>query len=346
MNKFSEKLLKWYDENPRNLPWKKDRDPYSIWISEIIMQQTRVSYGQDYYLRFKEKFPTVFDLARAPQEKVMKLWEGLGYYSRARNLHHTAKYVAFELGGEFPKNAKELIKLKGVGPYTSAAIASFAYNETIVAIDGNAYRVMSRWFGIKNPIDTTNGKKVYSELGQQLIEKVSQRSGDFNQALMNFGATVCKPKSPQCLDCSLNNNCYAYQNDTVSDLPFKSKKMKMKKRFFLFFLWQYKDEVLIEERVQKDVWQNLYQFPMSEYDGTKEWQEILAEKELKEQFFSVQKIETEKQRLTHQLINGQILYLNLNKKGKDLMKGQWVKKKELKNYPFPKLLQNSVKSLT
>lgn len=347
MRKFQKKLLNWHDQNPRELSWKNDHDVYSIWISEIIMQQTRVSFGETYYQSFKDKFPTVFDLSEADLDDVMKQWEGLGYYSRARNIHQTARFVVNELDGQFPTNYDGLLKLKGIGPYTAAAIASFAYNQPVAAIDGNAYRVMARYFGIDEAIDSSQGKKTFFNLGQELIQSVSVRAGDYNQSMMNFGATVCTPKSPKCMDCCLNETCFAQSNNKVQSLPVKKKKRMMKTRYFLFFICQVGHEILIEERVGKDVWQNLFQFPMIEHDGTEDWPVIIEKKDIGDKDdFVIEKVEEEKQSLTHQHLFGHLLYLRLNTKTDVNLAGEWVLKNELSNYPFPKMLQNAVKSLT
>ena len=229
---FSQRLLDWYDEFGRELPWRNTRDPYRIWISEIILQQTRVAQGYDYYLRFIERFPTVDILAAASQDEVMRQWEGLGYYSRARNLHTAAQQIV-EQGG-FPTDYEGVRNLKGVGDYTAAAICSFAYDLPTAVVDGNVYRVLSRVFGIDTPIDSTAGKKEFGALAQELM--VSQRAPDYNQAIMDFGALQCTPRSPQCLLCPMNEDCAALAEGTVESLPLKAKKIAISHRYFVY-IW-------------------------------------------------------------------------------------------------------------
>ncbi|MFK7806582.1 MAG: A/G-specific adenine glycosylase [Saprospiraceae bacterium] len=260
---FTKALLKWNMQQSRPMPWKGEKNPYLIWLSEIILQQTRVEQGLPYFEKFKAVYPTVHDLARAPEDEVMKLWEGLGYYSRARNLHSTAKYISGDLKGVFPKEYKNILALKGVGPYTAAAIASFAYGLPHAVVDGNVYRVLSRFYNIDDPIDTTIGKAKFVKLADELLDKT--KPGVYNQAIMDFGATVCVPKNPICDSCPLQVKCKAYEKNKVDKLPVKSKKLIRKKRFFNYLV--VKDEgnqTLIRKRVEKGIWQNLYDFPLIE----------------------------------------------------------------------------------
>lgn len=260
---FNNKLKYWYLQNNRELPWRKTKDPYHIWLSEIMLQQTRVAQGLPYYLKYIEAFPTVFDLAEASEEKVLKLWQGLGYYSRARNLHFTAKYIAQELNGEFPSNYKELLKLKGVGDYTASAIASICFNEPAAVVDGNVYRVLARYFGIQTPINSTKGIKEFKELAQTLIN--TQDPGMYNQAIMDFGALHCKPQKPLCNECLISANCIALKNDLVGVLPIKEKKVKVRKRYFNYLVIQTaEDSTILKERKGKGIWQGLYEFPLVE----------------------------------------------------------------------------------
>ena len=260
---FSKKLISWYLQNKRVMPWRETKNPYHIWLSEIILQQTRVAQGLPYYLAFVEEYPTVFDLAKAEEEKVLKLWQGLGYYSRARNLHATAKLVANELNGVFPDNYKDLLKLKGVGDYTASAIASICYNEPVPVVDGNVYRVLSRYFGIHTPINSTHGVKEFKELAIQLMDH--QEPADYNQAIMEFGALQCKPKSPYCIVCPLQESCVALQKGTIVELPVKLKKLKIKKRYFNYLVFLInEEETIIQQRTQSGIWQNLYEFPLIE----------------------------------------------------------------------------------
>jgi A/G-specific adenine glycosylase len=261
---FQQSLLRWYADSERPLPWKKEKDPYRIWLSEIILQQTRVEQGLPYYLRFVETFPSVVDLANAPDDQVMKLWEGLGYYSRARNLITTARKVVNEWKGIFPSTYLELLSLPGVGPYTAAAIASFAYELPHAVVDGNVYRVLSRFFGIDTPQDSTEGKKQFQQLAEALLDR--DHPGQYNQAIMDFGATCCVPRSPNCMDCPLREPCLAYAQDRVQELPIKSKKIAKKDRYFHYCLFFFQESVFIRKRVEKDIWQELYEFPLVEYD--------------------------------------------------------------------------------
>ncbi|MGL5682068.1 MAG: A/G-specific adenine glycosylase [Marinifilaceae bacterium] len=261
---FSRPLLAWYNINKRELPWRETTNPYFIWISEIILQQTRVSQGLDYYNRFITSLPSIEALAQAPEDVVMRLWQGLGYYSRARNLMTCAKQIMEQHGGVFPNTHKEIAALKGIGPYTSAAIASFAYNLPYAAVDGNVYRILSRIFNIDIPIDTLKGQKYFSALAQQLID--TEQAALFNQATMELGATICTPKAPQCNRCPLSNCCLALQANTISSLPVKQGKTKVRPRFLHFIHCSVNKQLIIEQRTEKDIWQGLYQLPLIETD--------------------------------------------------------------------------------
>lgn len=260
---LSNKLITWYIENKREMPWRQTKDPYHIWLSEIILQQTRVAQGLPYYLKFTKAYPTVKDLANASEEEVLKLWQGLGYYSRGRNLHVAAKYIVEECNSIFPTTYKELLKLKGVGDYTASAIASISYNEPTAVVDGNVYRVLSRIFGIKTPINSTQGIKEFKQLAQELIDK--EQPANFNQAIMEFGAIQCKPQNPYCLHCIFNDSCIALQKNIIKTLPVKLKKGKIKIRHLHYLVYKSKDyKTIIERRSGKGIWQGLYQFPMLE----------------------------------------------------------------------------------
>ncbi|GAA4273503.1 A/G-specific adenine glycosylase [Aquimarina gracilis] len=245
------------------MPWRETTDPYRIWLSEIMLQQTRVAQGLPYYLSFTKTFPTVFDLANAKEDEVLKLWQGLGYYSRARNLHATAKYVAHELGGVFPDNYKDLLKLKGVGDYTASAIASICYNEVVPVVDGNVYRVLSRYFGVKTPINSTAGIKEFKELAVTLIDH--KDPANYNQAIMEFGALQCKPKKPYCIVCPINEGCEALKTGKVDELPVKLKKQKIKKRYFNYLVFSINNnKTIIQQRTGNGIWKGLYEFPLIE----------------------------------------------------------------------------------
>jgi A/G-specific adenine glycosylase len=255
---FRTKLKEWYRLNHRQLQWRYTDDPYKIWLSEIILQQTRVAQGTPYYLKFLESFPTIYDLAAAEEKEVLRLWQGLGYYSRARNLHFTAKKVVSDYDGIFPRSAKELIKLKGLGQYTAAAIASFSFQEVVPAIDGNVYRVLSRLFGIDTDILSNEGKKEFAQLGQKLI--CDEEPGIFNQAMIEFGALQCVPVSPNCEECPFNQICYAKMHGKQSVLPVKSKKAPVKHRYINYLVVQKGDQLAMQERAEKDIWKGLYDF--------------------------------------------------------------------------------------
>ncbi|MEM0517901.1 MULTISPECIES: A/G-specific adenine glycosylase [Aequorivita] len=260
---FSKKLIAWYIQNKRELPWRKTKNPYHIWLSEIILQQTRVAQGLPYFLKFIEAYPQVENLANAREDEVLKLWQGLGYYSRARNLHATAKMVCQEMNGVFPDNYKDLLKLKGVGDYTASAIASIAFNQPEAVVDGNVYRVLSRFFEINTPINTTAGQKEFKQLAQQLID--IDEPGTFNQAIMEFGARYCVPQNPDCNNCIFNDSCKAFQQKNVDHLPVKIKAKPIKKRFFNYLVVLSKNEhTMLQQRTGKGIWQQLYQFPLIE----------------------------------------------------------------------------------
>ncbi|GAA4269172.1 A/G-specific adenine glycosylase [Hyunsoonleella aestuarii] len=260
---FSNILIHWYSINKRDLPWRNTKDPYAIWLSEIILQQTQVKQGLPYYNAFLEKYPTVFDLANADESEVLKLWQGLGYYSRARNLHSTAKGIAINFKGDFPNNYKDLIKLKGVGDYTASAIASICFNEAAAVVDGNVYRVLSRYFGVETPINSSKGAKEFKGLAQELIDK--ERPAEFNQAIMEFGAIQCTPKTPNCHICPFNKGCLAFNNKRIDELPVKIKSAKAKKKYFNFLVLISEDsKTFLQKREGRGIWQNLYQFPLVE----------------------------------------------------------------------------------
>ncbi|MEJ6795082.1 MAG: A/G-specific adenine glycosylase, partial [Flavobacteriales bacterium] len=256
---FSHIISKWYCQNKRDLPWRNTRDPFKIWLSEIILQQTRVAQGLNYYLNFVDEFDTVHDLAKSKEETILKLWQGLGYYSRARNLHFTANYISNELNGEFPKNFKGLLQLKGVGLYTAAAVASFCYDEKVAVLDGNVFRVLSRVFGIDEPINTSLGERIFRELSAELLP--SSEVSNYNQGIMEFGALQCTPKNPKCLSCPLNGKCDALRTKRVKDLPVKLKKTKVLELHMSFLVLITCRETVLRKREGKGVWQNLYEFP-------------------------------------------------------------------------------------
>ena len=259
---FRTKILAWAAMQHRPMPWKGERDPYKIWLSEIILQQTRVAQGLPYYERFVARYPTIDLLAAAPEDELFKMWEGLGYYSRARNLHATARFIADELGGQFPDTYEAIRALKGVGDYTAAAIASFAYGLPYAVLDGNVYRVLARYFGIFTPSDSTAGKKTFSALAQSVLDP--EQAGIFNQAIMDFGATHCLPAQPLCATCPLQSTCAGFQQNAVLQLPVKGKKMQKRERYFLYVVFELDEATLVHKRSEKDIWKNLYEFPLIE----------------------------------------------------------------------------------
>jgi A/G-specific adenine glycosylase len=340
---FSDKLISWYHQNKRDLPWRNSTDPYKIWLSEIILQQTRVDQGLSYYHKFSEQYPTVKSLAKAPEQEVLKLWQGLGYYSRARNLHFTAQLIASERNGVFPKEYKDILNLKGVGEYTAAAIASFAYNLSYPAIDGNVYRVLSRIFGIENPIDSSEGKKIFKELATELID--DKNPATYNQAIMEFGALQCTPKKPKCEDCPFLLECFAYKNELISELPKKEKKIKQRDRFFNYLVVKNEEHIYLKERTEKDIWIGLYDFPLLE--TTKQ---LSSFKQLNTAFKDcnltlASKLVAEKHVLSHQKIYA-TFWLCSSKSQKNISsKYTKVSLKEINNYPVPKLIENYLNSI-
>lgn len=271
---FVNQIIKWYKFHKRDLPWRDTTDPYKIWLSEIILQQTRVQQGLSYYLKFINEFEDVNELANAPEDKILRLWQGLGYYSRARNLHFTAKHISQQLNGVFPKDYKGLLKLKGVGEYTAAAIASFAYKEPVGVLDGNVFRVISRYFGIENDISIPASKKIFQSKVNNLVPKTTP--DEFNQSIMEFGALQCTPKSPDCLECPLNNSCFAYKESKQDSLPVKSKKTKVKTRYLYYLVLHQKDHYYLKKRTSNDIWKGLYDFHCLESDSELSHDEVLA----------------------------------------------------------------------
>ena len=257
---FAVTLLQWFKNNGRSLPWRETKDAYAIWLSEVILQQTRIVQGMSYWERFMAQWPTVNDLAAATENEVLKAWQGLGYYSRARNLHTAAQQV-MELGG-FPQTFKELKTLKGVGDYTAAAIASIAFGEPVAVVDGNVYRVLSRYYGIDTPIDSTEGKKEFQALAQSLLP--INEPADYNEAIMDFGATQCTPNSPHCSACPLCETCVSFREQRINELPVKSKKVKQRERHFTYIYIEYEGKIAIHQRGAGDSWQGLWEFPQEE----------------------------------------------------------------------------------
>ncbi|MCL9806081.1 A/G-specific adenine glycosylase [Flavobacterium amniphilum] len=338
---FSKTLITWYLENKRDLPWRNTTNPYHIWLSEIMLQQTRVAQGLPYFLAFTETFPTVSDLAKAEEEKVLKLWQGLGYYSRARNLHATAKHIAFNLEGNFPDNYNDLLKLKGIGEYTAAAIASFSFNEKTPVVDGNVFRVLARYLGITTDIASPKAKREFTQLAEELIDAANPAL--FNQAIMEFGALQCTPKNPDCNICPLNNSCYALSQKKVGDLPVKVKKTKTRDRFLNYlFITDNNQKSIANKRTGKGIWQNLYEFPLIETDNPETETEIKFRiHKLYPETSLVTLLDSESilHKLSHQNLHIRFWKINLNHQ---LDKG--LSHDDLMLLPFPIVLHNFIEN--
>lgn len=342
---FAEELIGWYRKNKRNLPWRATKDPYKIWLSEVILQQTRVDQGMAYYHAFVETWPDVHALANASEDHILKTWEGLGYYSRARNLHVTAKKISSDFGGRFPDNYNALLELKGVGDYTASAISSICFGEAQPVVDGNVYRFLSRYFGIKTPIDSTTGKKQFRTLARELITEKDPAT--FNQAMMEFGARQCKPKNPDCGDCVFRLSCVAFRKKLVSKLPVKAKKTNVTERTFHYLLLKNGNYTFIRQRTGKDIWQGLYEFPLVE--GKRDeggsitaggWKKIIGAVPMKIAKVSDPVVHI----LSHQKLR--IIFVQAVAKGKITLKGfKRVKIEELKKYAFPIVLKKNLHSL-
>ena len=339
---FSKVLLKWYLQNKRDLPWRNTTNSYHIWLSEIILQQTRVAQGLPYFLKFSTAFPTVFDLAKAHEEDVLKLWQGLGYYSRARNLHKTAQQVVTDFNGVFPNNYESLLKLKGVGTYTAAAIASFSHNEAVPVVDGNVLRVLSRYFDIETDIASAEAKKEFTALAQELLP--AGKANIFNQAIMEFGALQCVPKNPYCNSCVFNDSCLALQKKKVSQLPVNLKKLKVTKRYFNYLVFSdEKQQTVIQKRTAKGIWHNLYEFPVIETENPETNEIILSlirnQKVVSNDIDEIVAFNSEPilHKLSHQHLN--IKFWKINVKG-TLANG--IDRVTAKSFPFPIVIFNFI----
>ena len=340
---FSSILLDWYSLNKRDLPWRKTKNPYFIWLSEIILQQTRVEQGLPYYLKFICEFPTLHDLANANEDKVLKLWQGLGYYSRARNLHYSAKYILKYYDGDFPKTYKDILSLKGIGSYTAAAIASFAYDLPHAVVDGNVVRVLSRVFGIQFSFETAFGKKEFGKLANDLLNK--NCPAENNQAIMEFGAVQCTPKSPKCNSCPYVSSCFAYNSGCIERLPVKLKKIKIKKRYINYLLIQ-KDNFVALEKRNNGIWKGLYELPNIEYSNKKTEQAILSSFKWVEFFKSIKyKIKLVSNEYIHKLSHQHIYakFWLINVQTLSINNKRFIEKNQLKNYPVSKLMDKFFK---
>lgn len=339
---FTKNLLAWNSHfNCRMMPWKGESNPYKIWLSEIILQQTRVDQGMGYYNRFIKQYPTIQSLATACDTEVFKLWEGLGYYSRCKNLLSSARFISYELGGKFPQTYQEIITLKGVGPYTAAAIASFAYNLPHAVVDGNVSRVLSRFFGIKTPIDNKKGEKIISTLADELLCK--KMPSVYNQSIMDFGATICKPQNPLCIQCPLQSGCMAFLAKMVEALPVKEKSIVKRHRWFYYVIAENKGKVFIKKRLQKDIWQHLHEFILIEKKKKYTPEHVIKTHAL--QLFNDKKMEITRisrqytQQLTHQTINGYFIHVQMKNEPK-LEDFDAVDKLDIQKLAFPKFITN------
>lgn len=334
---FTAKIQQWYSENKRDLPWRHNNDPYSVWLSEIILQQTRVVYGESYYRKFMSAFPNVHELAAASEEKVLKLWQGLGYYNRARNLHKTAFIVSNTLQGIFPKTYDELLSLPGVGPYTAAAISSICYDESRAVVDGNVFRVLSRFFGIKDPIDVHQSKKRFEVLANQLLN--SKHPGDYNQAIMEFGAIQCTPKSPSCHRCVLNQSCVALQKNAVMTYPLKQQKKTVKKRYFNYLVPVLpNNQTSLFKREKKDIWQHLYEFPLVETKRLLTVKQLSHEGQLPAWVSENKCYLFNHKPWIHQLTH-QHIYASFWIAPTDVVPHKTISTSKLKNYPVSRLIE-------
>ncbi len=344
MNDFNLLIINWYRQNKRNLPWRITKDPYKIWLSEVILQQTKVNQGLNYYVKFCKNYPTVFDLANASEQEVLSDWQGLGYYGRARNLHSAAKKIVLEYQGNFPNNFTNILKLNGVGEYTASAIASFAYNLPHAVVDGNVYRVLSRVYDLDIPINSSQGQKTFAVLANELLNK--ENPAEHNQAIMEFGALQCTPKNPSCETCPLVQHCLARKNNTVSIRPVKTSKTKVRLRHFHFLHIENDTHILITQRTQKDIWHNMYQFPLIE----KEY--VVNLNEFKNELKAIYETEVElvktniKHILSHQHLHTTFWRMKtLPKTLEKKIEFQWVLKTELDKFPIPRVIERYLEEI-
>ena len=342
MDILHDTLINWYAENRRDLPWRQQPTPYQVWLSEVILQQTRVNQGMDYYLRFVERWPTVTDLAQASEEEVLKMWQGLGYYSRARNLHHCAQQVVKEYGGEFPADFEKLKQLKGIGDYTAAAIASIAFGLPHAVVDGNVYRVLARLYDIDTPININEGQTLFAQLADELLNR--KQPGLHNQAMMEFGALHCTPKNPNCLHCPLQAQCLAFEKQTVMQRPVKLQKTKVTTRYFNYLVIKHKDSLYLRKRSGNDIWKNLYDFPCVESETPMTVEEVVAtdgfQQLIEGKTFTIEKVSpTFTHKLTHRTLLAQFIEIKLEEllqiQTKDLI---LTRESDLGNYPIPRLI--------
>ena len=347
---FCTKILAYYSENKRDLPWRKSKDPYKIWLSEIIMQQTQISQGTAYYQQFIKTYPTVFDLAKAEEQDILLLWQGLGYYSRARNLHHSAQIIVTKYKGKFPKTYKELTALKGVGEYTASAILSICYKQPYPAVDGNVLRVISRIFNINEPVNHISGKKIVTEKCKTLICR--DNPDDFNQALMDFGSMQCTNSNPNCTICIFKNDCEAYKFEKVSELPIKIKSKAKVKEYYHYFIVCYKNKIFIRKRT-KGIWKNLYEFPL--IIGRKKMSDKSVYKRFKKEFLSDEEFVFQeiskpyKHVLSHKILFVKFYMITVNKTQFNKLKTrafELINTDKIEDYPFPQIIRKHLLKLT
>ncbi|MBP1639905.1 MAG: A/G-specific DNA-adenine glycosylase [Bacteroidetes bacterium] len=349
LNPISPILIHWYQSNKRDLPWREIHDPYQIWISEIILQQTRVAQGFDYFVRFIHQFPDIKSLATAHEDEVLKCWQGLGYYSRARNLHAAAKQIMENFNGKFPSAYNDILSLKGIGEYTAAAVASFAFKLSFAVVDGNVFRFLSRYFGIQTPIDSGAGKKEFLQLADALLDK---RQPDLhNQAIMEFGALQCTPTAPDCNRCPFSNSCFAKENDLISSLPVKGNKTKVTHRYFHHFIVLANGGTFLHKRTQKDIWQNLYEFPLYESPHPMELSDIIQTEWFRSltqrQTFQIGLQITEiKHILSHQVIHASFFVIKIDEQTPDLPQFIYIATDKLWQYPVSKLTEKFIKKFS
>lgn len=340
---YSNLLIEWYSANKRDLPWRDIKNPYLIWVSEIILQQTRVNQGIDYYYRFIERFPTVNHLAESDEDEVLKYWQGLGYYSRARNMYKAACIIVNEYGGHFPTDYSNIIKLTGIGEYTAAAISSFAFNLPYAVLDGNVYRVLSRLFAIETPIDSGKAKAEFTMLAQNLLPILS--AGEYNQAIMEFGALQCVPVSPKCYECIFKTECKAFKLNLVDDLPIKSKKNKITNRFFNYIFVHFNDSIFLQKRIENDIWRNLYEFPLIESSKLLTISELFDNDKFKDMFQGIDNLTIVKKTnpirhiLSHQVILCQFIVLNINMKNQYFENLIEINFKDIDQYAISRLIE-------
>lgn len=342
-SKISIDLLQWHESIDRNLPWKKDRDPYKIWLSEIIMQQTRIEQGTPYYLRFVDAYPTIDKLAHAPLDDVLKLWEGLGYYSRARNLHYAANQVMDEFGGVFPVDYPDVLSLKGVGKYTAAAIVSFAYDQSYPVVDGNVLRVISRLYGNTSPIDSKEGINAVYEWSQKIID--TSEPAQYNQAIMDLGSLVCSPRKPKCPICPFAEYCITHKDSLYDTIPHKVKKIKKRDRYFHYFHVEDGQSTLLKKREENDIWKGLYEFPLVETKGktlTKKARAQFLKEELGFTNYDLLDKVSTKHILSHQNIYATIYRVSVDQ----LSSESYIKTKDWQSYALPVLLKKYLETVS